>query len=118
MEFKKQYPLHERLNESKKILERFPNNVPVICEKDNRVQNCNIEKRKYLIHKDITVGQFMFIIRKQLETTNRNQSGFGLFLFTKGTIPSIVEEMGNVYKKYKDDDGYLYINYSFENTFG
>ena len=60
----------------------------------------------------------MFIIRKQIETTNINQSGYGLFLFTNGIIPSIVEKMGNVYNKYKDDDGYLYINYAFENTFG
>ena len=118
MEFKKQHPFYERINESINILSLYPDKIPVICEKDNRVQNYNIKKRKYLVHKDITVGQFIFIIRKQLETTNRNQSGFGLFLFTKGTIPSIVEEMGNVYKKYKDDDGYLYINYSFENTFG
>jgi GABA(A) receptor-associated protein len=118
MEFKKKYPFHERINESTNILLSYPDKVPVICEKDNRVQNYNITKKKYLVHKDITVGQFMFIIRKQLETNNMNNGGFGLFIFTNGTIPSIVETMGNVYKKYKDDDGYLYINYAFENTFG
>ena len=101
MEFKKQFPLYERINESQKVLSRYPDKVPIICERDKRVQNCIIEKRKYLVTKDITVGQFIFIIRKQLETTNRNLSGLGLFLFTNGTIPSIIEKMGNVYNKYK-----------------
>ena len=118
MDFKQQFPLYERINESQKILARYPDKVPVICEKDNRVQNFAIEKRKFLVSKDITVGQFMFIIRKQLETTNKNSSGLGLFLFTNGTIPSIIEKMGNIYNKYKNNDGYLYMNYAFENTFG
>lgn len=56
----------------------------------------------------------MYIIRKQI---NMNSS-MGLFLFTKGTIPSSSEKMGNIYNKFKDNDGYLYINYAFENTFG
>ena len=45
-------------------------------------------------------------------------SGMGLFLFTKGNIPPSSEKMGNIYNKFKDNDGYLYINYAFESTFG
>lgn len=45
-------------------------------------------------------------------------SSMGLFLFTNGIIPSNTESMGFIYNKYKDNDGYLYINYAFENTFG
>ena len=114
MEFKKQFPLHQRLQESAKVLYEYPDKVPVICEKDNRLQNCEIKKRKYLVSKDLTVGQFMYIIRKQIQIN----SSMGLFLFTKSTIPPVTEKMGNIYKKYKDNDGYLYINYAFENTFG
>ena len=114
MEFKKQFPLYERLQESEKVLYEYPDKVPVICEKDTRVYNCEIKKRKYLVAKDLTIGQFMYIIRKQIQMN----SSMGLFLFTKGTIPSSSENMGNIYKKYKDSDGYLYMNYAFENTFG
>ncbi len=88
--------------------------MPVICEKDNRVQNCDIKKRKYLVSKELTVGQFMYVIRKQIQMN----SSMGLFLFTNGIIPSNTESMGVIYNKYKDNDGYLYINYAFENTFG
>jgi GABA(A) receptor-associated protein len=114
MEFKKQFPLYERLQESEKVLYEYPDKVPVICEKDNRLQNCEIKKRKYLVSKDLTVGQFMYIIRKQIQLN----SNMGLFLFIKEIIPSGSEKMGNIYNRYKDNDGYLYINYAFENTFG
>ena len=114
MDFKKQFPLYQRLKESEKVLYEYPDKVPIICEKDNRVQNCAIEKRKFLVSKDLTVGQFMYIVRKQIQMN----SSMGLFLFTNGTIPPSSEKMGNVYNKYKDIDGYLYINYAFENTFG
>ena len=70
MEFKKQFPLYERLQESEKVLYEYPDKVPVICEKDNRLQNCEIKKRKYLVSKDLTVGQFMYIIRKQIKVNN------------------------------------------------
>ena len=97
MEFKKQFPLYQRLQESEKVLYEYPDKVPVICEKDNRVYNCEIKKRKYLVSKDLTVGQFMYIIRKQIEMN----SGMGLFLFTKGNIPPSSEKMGNIYNKFK-----------------
>jgi GABA(A) receptor-associated protein len=114
MEFKKQFPLYQRLEESRKVLTNFPDLVPVICEKDNRIFNCDIKKRKYLVAKYLTMGQFMYIIRKQIQMN----SNMGLFLFTKAVIPSNSDNMGYLYNKYKDDDGYLYINYAFENTFG
>ena len=114
MEFKKQFPLYQRLQESAKVLYEYPDKVPVVCEKDNRLHNCDIKKRKYLVAKDLTIGQFMYIIRNQIEM----KSSMGLFLFTNGTIPSSSEKMGSIYNKYKDNDGYLYVNYAFENTFG
>ena len=33
MEFKKQFPLYQRLQESEKVLYEYPDKVPVICEK-------------------------------------------------------------------------------------
>jgi GABA(A) receptor-associated protein len=53
MEFKKQFPLYERFLESEKVLYEYPDKVPVICEKDNKVQNCEIKKRKYLVSKEL-----------------------------------------------------------------
>ena len=114
MDFKKQYPLYQRLQESQQVLNKYPDRIPIICEKDYRVYNCDIKKRKYLVSKDLTMGQFIYVIRNQIQIN----SNMGLFLFINGTIPPNSETMNNIYNKHKDSDGYLYINYAFENTFG
>ena len=114
MEFKKQFPLYQRLQESKKVLNNYPDKVPVICEKASGLQNCAIKKRKYLVSRDLTIGQFIFIIRNNIQMTK----DMGMFLFTNGIIPSSSDTMEYIYNKFKENDGFLYINYAFENTFG
>jgi GABA(A) receptor-associated protein len=41
-----------------------------------------------------------------------------LFLFINGFIPSTSQHIGDIYSFHKDQDGFLYITYSYENTFG
>ena len=42
-----------------------------------------------------------------------------IFLFVaSGTLPPSVAALQAVYDKYKDEDGFLYMTYSGENTFG
>jgi GABA(A) receptor-associated protein len=41
-----------------------------------------------------------------------------LFLFINGFIPSTSQHIGDIYSFHKDQDGFLYIIYSYENTFG
>jgi GABA(A) receptor-associated protein len=42
-----------------------------------------------------------------------------IFLFvSKGTLPPTVSSLQAVYDSHQDEDGFLYITYSGENTFG
>jgi GABA(A) receptor-associated protein len=41
-----------------------------------------------------------------------------IFLFINGSIPISSQMLGNIYELNKENDGFLYIVYSFENTFG
>jgi len=41
-----------------------------------------------------------------------------IFLFVNNVLPPTAELMSRIYKDYKDEDGFLYITYSGENTFG
>jgi GABA(A) receptor-associated protein len=41
-----------------------------------------------------------------------------IFIFINGMIPPSSFLIFNIYDCYKDSDGYLYVNYTFENTFG
>jgi GABA(A) receptor-associated protein len=80
-EFKKTNPNAEkRKEESKKIREKYPDRVPVICEKDPKSKMKNIDKTKYLVPNDLTVSQFSYIIRKRLELDKSS----ALFLLVSG----------------------------------
>jgi GABA(A) receptor-associated protein len=115
VQFKKMKTFTERQTESKYILSKYTDRVPIICEKSYTAKNVpDIDKNKYLLPFDITVGQFMYVIRKRIVLSSEQ----ALFIFINGTIPSNSELMSSIYEKYKDNDGFLYITYSSENTFG
>ena len=94
---------------------------------------------------DLTVGQFVYVIRKRIKLSPEK----AIFIFINNVLPptgtclmpmsvsfssvaSIVLRravsvshmlctaalMSNIYEEQKDVDGFLYITYSGENTFG
>uniref|UniRef100_A0AAX7UJ78 Gamma-aminobutyric acid receptor-associated protein-like 2 n=1 Tax=Astatotilapia calliptera TaxID=8154 RepID=A0AAX7UJ78_ASTCA len=107
-------PAEHRCIESAKIRNKYPDRVPVIVEKVSGSQIVDIDKRKYLVPSDITVAQFMWIIRKRIQLPSEK----AIFLFVDKTVPQSSITMGQLYEKEKDEDGFLYVAYSGENTFG
>jgi Microtubule associated protein 1A/1B, light chain 3. len=41
-----------------------------------------------------------------------------IFIFVRGQVPMQSSRMSSIYDELKDDDGFLYITYAGENTFG
>lgn len=74
----------------------------------------DIDKKKYLVPADLTVGQFHYVIRKRIKLAPEK----ALFLFCSNSIPPNAALMSTVYEEQKDEDGFLYIQYSGESTFG
>lgn len=112
--FKQDHTLEYRTAEANKIKSKYPDRVPVIVEKVPNSQIEQIDKRKYLVPNDITIAQFMWIIRKRIDMVPEK----ALFLFVNRVVPSSAMTMGDIYLAHKDEDGFLYIMYSGENTFG
>ena len=113
-QFKIDHTFDHRKNESSKIRAKYPNRIPVIVEKAEGSAIETIDKRKYLVPADITVGQFMWIIRKRIHLAPEK----AIFLFVCKLVPNSSLTMGTLYEEHKDEDGFLYIAYSGENTFG
>ena len=86
----------------------------VICEKAEASDVPNIDKKKYLVPADLTVGQFVYVIRKRISLPQEK----AIFVFVNNSLPPTASLMSEVYEKNKDADGFLYITYSGENTFG
>jgi GABA(A) receptor-associated protein len=116
MGFKQNHSLYERINESNRIINKYPGRIPIICERSNAAKkDCpDIDKNKYLVPYDLTIGQFMYVIRKRLQIHSEK----AIFLLINGVFPSSSTMMSYLYNKHKDEDNFLYITYSFENTFG
>ncbi|KAK7500276.1 hypothetical protein BaRGS_00008499 [Batillaria attramentaria] len=112
--FKEQHTLEQRKAESGKIRTKYPERIPVIVEKEPKSQIQNIDKRKFLVPSDISVAQFMWIIRKRIQLPSEK----AIFLFVGKVLPQSSASMGQVYEDHKDEDGFLYVAFSGENTFG
>jgi len=112
--FKKKFSFAERVNEVQRIREKYPDRIPIVVEKLNNSKAPLIDKNKYLVPYDLTIGQFIYVIRKRMSLPSEQ----ALYLFIKDSIPASSSLMLNLYEWYKDNDGYLYVFYSSENTFG
>jgi GABA(A) receptor-associated protein len=63
----KDSPLEDRLAESDRIRAKYPDRVPCIVEKAEKSDIAAIDKKKFLVPSDLTVGQFVYVIRKRIK---------------------------------------------------
>lgn len=112
--YKKNNSLEKRLGESKRILEKHPERIPIIVCKDNNCQLPEIDKQKYLVPKDMSLGQFIYIIRKRIKLKSEQ----ALFIMVNHSLQPGNKLLDEIYKSNKSEDNFLYVVYSSENTFG
>ncbi|KAJ0568788.1 putative autophagy protein Atg8 ubiquitin [Helianthus annuus] len=113
MVFKLQHPPEKRRAESTRIRDKYPDRVPVIVERAERSDLADIDKNKYLVPADLTVGQFVYVVRKRIKLSAEK----AIFVFVKNVLPPTAALMSAIYEENKDEDGFLYMTYSGENTF-
>lgn len=113
--FKEEKSFELREKEAKRVRTKYPDLVPVICERVKNSELPNTMRRKYLVPQSLTMGQFMYVLRRRINLdANR-----AMFLFLEGnTLAPTAELVSSLYETHKDDDGFLYMEYSGENTFG
>lgn len=116
MQYKERKSFESRMGEASSILAKYTDRIPIICERHTSCSSLPmIDKHKYLVPRDLTAGQFMYVLRKRL----RINSEQAIFLFTdSGQLPPSSHQLSDIYTRCKDDDGFLYLRYSGENTFG
>ena len=112
--FKSQHSFEQRLSESSKIRLKYPNRYPIIVERAPESKIQLIDKQKFLVSNELSVAQFIYVIRKRIKIKPEE----GIYLFVNNTLPPTSELMVNLYKKNKDDDGFLYVLYAGETVFG
>ena len=99
---------------SERIINKYLNRYPILLW--TLGSNIIIKKRKFIVPGNITIGQFLYVLRKQLIDFNPSD---GLFLIVEGAnimLPSnqIVEK---VWKEH-NVNGFIRLALTKENTFG
>jgi hypothetical protein len=101
----------QRIRKAKRLIARHPDRVPVIVTPSN----LNMSMVKFLPHKESKVGEFMVNLRGYIQKLNKSDA---LLFFVSETLPPLTGEIGELYKKHADSDGYLHVTLSRESTFG
>merc|ERR1711988_617080 len=96
-QYKEEHPFEKRRTEGEKIRRKYPDRVPVIVEKSPKARIGDLDKKKYLVPSDLTVGQFYFV---------------------NNVIPPTSATMGSLYQEHHEEDFFLYIAYSDESVYG
>ena len=94
MSHKEEHPLDVRKASSASIRAKHPDRIPVIVEKRQRDASLpEIDKKKFLVPSDLTVGQFVYVIRKRIKLAPEQ----AIFLFVSaGTLPPTVAPLQTV----------------------
>ncbi|VVC29018.1 Autophagy protein Atg8 ubiquitin-like,Ubiquitin-related domain [Cinara cedri] len=92
-QYKEDNVFEKRKTEGEKIRKKYPDRVPVIVEKAPKSHIGELDKKKYLVPSDLTVGQFYFLIRKRVHLRPED----ALFFFVNNVIPPTSATMGSLY---------------------
>jgi GABA(A) receptor-associated protein len=103
--------------EADRVLTKYPDRIPIIVNRSKSAcaDTPEIDKNKFLVPSDLTVGQFIYVIRKRLALPPHK----ALFIFVDKTVPPTSMLISTIYEQYKDyRTNFLFVTYSGESTFG
>ena len=107
--------LEQRINETTKMRNLYPDRIPILVKKYANAKAANIDRNKFMVPKDLNFFQFTYVIRRRLNL----KSGEALFLFNDHhRMISGELTVQQAYNSMANEDGFLYIWYDLENAFG
>ncbi len=111
-DFKEKYSFEKRKTEADRVVTKYPQRVPIIFDcKDKTIQ---LDKVKFLVPRDITPQELLLVVKKRLILGKED----ALYMFINNVIPPMVSTMGELYDRYKEECGFLYISINKEKAFG
>ncbi|XP_039759924.1 uncharacterized protein LOC120633679 [Pararge aegeria] len=114
--FKSKKPFIIRKEEVIAIKNKFPTKIPLIVERYHKERNLpTLDKTKFLVPEDITMSQFLVIIRQRIRI-KPNQALY--LIINNRSMLSMSLTMAQAYENFGDEDGYLYITYASQEVFG
>ena len=108
--FRSLNPYETRKEVSAEIRRLYPDRYPVIVEHDpNAVKPLVILKKKFLAPGDIPLNKFMLEVRKVIRIGRQDPL---VVMVESGQMVTANSKMSELYDRFKDPDGFLYILFS------
>ena len=92
LSFKNKHTFEQRQKDFQRVHEKYPTRIPVIIEKSVDSKIADIDKIKFLVPDDQTIGQFIYIIRKRIKLKPTE----AIFVFVNNTLPRTSDLMKTV----------------------
>jgi len=113
--YRKNVPFDERKLKASLILKQHPERIPVVVECSETLQAIHpLKKNKFIVPHDLTLAQFMFVIRKHMKLNPE----YAIFVFINNRLHPTTTPIGIIYAEEKDEDGFMYLDVFQESTFG
>jgi len=115
--FKERFTYQDRKNKFNKFKEIYPDRIPVVLQPEQRYKNGSLNPMKksfYLFGENVSVCKILQFIRSEIKIGDET----AIWLFVNGIVPQMTSTLNSLYENNKDNDGFLYIVYCGELTFG
>ena len=108
------FPIEKRKDESNRVMNKYPDRIPCVIQKARYSKLPKILKIKYLVSINSSMADIVYSIRSRIKL-EPHQS---LFFMVNDSLLASSCIISQIYPLMKDDDGFLYIYYAEESTFG
>uniref|UniRef100_A0AAQ4S1C7 Zgc:92606 n=1 Tax=Gasterosteus aculeatus aculeatus TaxID=481459 RepID=A0AAQ4S1C7_GASAC len=93
-QYQRSVPLEVRRAEGERVRAKHPDKIPIIVERSTRSRAPELDKKKYLVPADLTVGQLCFLIRQRVSLRPEE----ALFFFVNNSLPPSSSPLSAVYE--------------------
>ncbi len=124
MSFSTKFTLEQRLHESGRIRTKYPNRIPCIIQRAATSKKTvpDLNKHKFLVPRELQMSAVMQIVRKRMDGRLKPEESLYMFVRhpegKKTIIVPITSSLSTIDDKYKHSDGFVYIDFAGESTFG